>query len=53
MAKLAINGDIPVRTESFPSRIMFNEEEKKAVAKLMEKASIYLNYLSLYKFPKP
>ena len=37
--KLAINGGIPVRTEPFPPRIMFNEEEKKAVAKLMEKAS--------------
>lgn len=39
MAKLAIDGGIPVRTESFPPRIMFGKEEKKAVAKLMEKAS--------------
>ena len=39
MAKLAINGGVPVRTKPFPPRIMFNEEEKKAVAKLMEKAS--------------
>lgn len=39
MAKLAINGGIPVRRESFPPRIMFGKEEKKAVAKLMEKAA--------------
>ena len=39
MAKLAINGGIPVRRESFPPRIMFGKEEKKVVARLMEKAS--------------
>ncbi len=37
--KLAIKGGFPVRTKPFPPRIMFNGEEKKAVAKLMEKAS--------------
>lgn len=48
--KLAIEGGIPVRSEPFPSRIMFDKEERKAVLKLIEKASCEDTALTLDRY---
>lgn len=37
MEKLAINGGIPVRKKPMPARIMFDEEEKEAALRVIEK----------------
>jgi len=50
MEKLAIEGGKPVREIPFPPRVMFGEEEKEAVAKLMEKASHEATALALDRY---